>query len=111
MTTLRGHRPQTLPPIGPPTRPPQVPIEGPPEGWGTSKKNPNREVSNGRHRRAWLRLGYQREFCTATTSLVCILTRNMLRHNGIHLGIASAARTLRLKAGLNDDRGREGARG
>ena len=38
------------------------------------------------------------------------LARNMLRHNGIHLAIASAARTLRLKAGLNDDRGRDGAR-
>ena len=39
------------------------------------------------------------------------LTRNMLRHNDIHLGIASAARTLRLKAGLNVDRGRDGPRG
>ena len=33
------------------------------------------------------------------------LSGNTLRHNGIHLVIASAARTLRLKAGLNDDLG------
>ena len=58
----------------------------------------------GRNASGWL--GYQREFCTATTGFVRNLFRNTLRNNGIHLGIASAARTL--TAGLNDDRGRDG---
>jgi hypothetical protein len=44
-----------------------------------------------RGRDAWLALGYQREFCTATTGFVRKLSENTLRHNGIHIGIASAA--------------------
>ena len=57
-------------------------------------------------RNAWLALGYQREFCTATTGFVRKLSGNTLRHNGIHVGIATPPRTL--MAGFNDDRGRDG---
>ena len=42
-------------------------------------------------RNAWLALGSQREFCTATTGFLRKYPENTLRHNSIYVGIASAA--------------------
>jgi hypothetical protein len=69
--------------------------------WGIGPSKDRR--AEGRN--AWLGLGYQREFCTATTGFVRNLSGSTLRNNGIHLRIASAARTL---LAVNDDRGRDG---
>ena len=55
--------------------------------WGIGPSKDRRAVG----RNAWLGLGYQREFCTATTGFMGGPSRNTLRHNGIHLRIASAA--------------------